>query len=136
MREPYDEPLWTQWKSLLPRIHVQAERNSGFVWRYKGEEDGPGFIEHGPLIMGNLSAWTDEKSLREFTFGPGTHGGIMKHRSRWFKPWPEGTIYNVLWWGSEDWTTAPGILDMAKRNLKLIQQWGPKLDLGLKVWSN
>jgi len=107
MRAPFeDRVLWKDWPVLLERAHIQAEKNLGYVDRYRGEFDPLGYTAprwpFEPLIMGNLSAWTNKQSLYDYTFGAGTHGGLVKHRSRWFEPWPYERPHFVMWWGKAD----------------------------------
>ena len=103
MRAPIEDPIWKDWAELSARANIQAESNLAYVGRYRGEDDPFGYIAprwpHEPLIMGNLSAWRSERELYNYTFGPGTHGGLVKHRSRWFEPWPHTRPSFVAWWG-------------------------------------
>jgi len=107
MREPYESPLWDKWRQLLPVVHLQAETTEGYVGRYRGEDDVLGYIAprwpDEPLTMGNLSAWTTPRALKAFTLGPGTHGSLMRHRARWFEPWPYNRPSMVMWWAEADY---------------------------------
>ena len=102
MKAPFDDAeVWRHWPELSRRANAQAEGNLGFVDRYRGEDDPLGYIAPRwpmePLIMGNLSAWVDLSSLFDYTFGSGTHGGMMKHRGKWFHPWPYNRPSFVAW---------------------------------------
>lgn len=106
MQEPYESKLWDKWRDLLDVVHYQVESAPGYLGRYKGENDPLGYIAPRwpgePLIMGNLSAWNSLRELERFTFGPGTHGNMMKHRDRWFRPWPFERPHFVAWYGRAD----------------------------------
>jgi hypothetical protein len=115
MSAPFeDTKFWKDWPELTKRANIQAERNLCFVDRYKGEEDPLGYIAPRwpaePLIMGNLSAWTSRRGLYDYTFGAGTHGGMVKHRSRWFEPWPHTRPHFVMWWGQAEITADDDII--------------------------
>lgn len=124
MREPWESSLWDKWRELVPVIHAQVASAYGYMGHYDGTTTGPGYIApypRDPLIMGNLSAWISVKALREFTFGPGSHNALLKHRAKWFAPWPDGVIYNAMWWQEFD-----GRFDLehAKEQLAKLQAHG------------
>lgn len=125
MRAPYSSQLWDKWRQLVPVIHSQVDNADGFLWRYDGTETDDGYIApypHDPLIMGNLSAWENPRKLHRYTFGPGSHGALLEHRSKWFIPWPEGVIYNVMWWAP---IVAPNTeIEYAKKQLLRLHAHG------------
>lgn len=104
MREPYTDPIWDRWKQLIPIVHHQAADTPGFIANLDGTENPDGYLapykKDNPLIMGNLSQWTNLKTLREFTYGPNTHGMLMRSalRRALFDHWPEGMVSHVMWW--------------------------------------
>lgn len=119
MRAPYEDPIWDQWRRLLSIVHLQAEAAPGYIGRYRGEDDVLGYIAprwpDEPLTMGNLSAWTNKKALRAFTFG-GAHAGLMRHRHRWFEEWKHDRPSLVMWWGEADRVDrADGVVDVVPR---------------------
>jgi len=128
MREPYTAKVWNNWRKLLPLVHLQAMAHPGYVGRYEGEHCPLGYIAPYPddeLVMGNLSAWASRPQLESFTFGPGTHGRLMRHRDKWFEPWTEGEAFNVMWWqpaGKFD-------LEFAKEQLARLRLVGPNHQL-------
>lgn len=103
MKAPMEDPIWMHWKELSERANIQAEGHPDYVGRYRGEDDPLGYIAPRwpaePLIMGNLSAWRNKQALYDYTFGPGTHGGMVKHRSNWFEPWTLDRPHFVAWYG-------------------------------------
>jgi len=45
MRAPYSDPLYDDFKVWLNALHALAEADTGFLWRYKGEDDDSGHIQ-------------------------------------------------------------------------------------------
>ena len=100
MRKPFTDPMWDEWKRLVPQVHDEAEAHAGFVARHHGEHYDLGYITpypHTPLIMGNLSQWRSKDDLFDFTFS-GTHKELMLRRTEWFEPWPPGLPVVAMWW--------------------------------------
>jgi len=126
MREPMGTPLWKDWPTLMERANIQAENHAGYLGRYRGEDDPLGYIAprfpQEELIMGNLSAWTNKRDLYDYTFGAGTHGGLVKHRSRWFEPWPFERPHFVMWWGKARLTAGGGITPVFDLDTAMLMQ--------------
>jgi hypothetical protein len=128
MRAPYTDPMWDEWKQLLPKVHDEADADPGFVARDHGEHSPLGYIAPWPtarpLLMGNLSQWRSRDDLFRFTF-TGTHRQMMLRRTEWFHPWPEGYHALVMWWAP------PGKFDIheARRKLLKLQLFGPGADV-------
>ena len=119
MRAPYSDPLYDDFKVWLKALHALAEADTGFLWRYKGEDDDSGHIQPypcAPLIMGNFSAWRNYDSLYDYTFSDG-HLEIMKKKRKWFKKMK--TPYVVLYYGYPLDLLKPKeeLLEVAKRKL-------------------
>jgi hypothetical protein len=103
MRAPFSDPLLADFRDQINTLHDIAKQHPGFVWRFPGEE----IFEQGyiipywtdPLIMGNLSVWTDYASLYDYTFH-GPHFKIMQSKRKWFEPILHP--YNVMWWRDKD----------------------------------
>tara|TARA_R110002126_G_C10490983_1_gene504940 strand:+ start:165391 stop:165831 length:441 start_codon:yes stop_codon:yes gene_type:complete len=126
MRAPYSDPLYDDFKVWLKALHALAEADTGFLWRYKGEDDHSGHIQPypcAPLIMGNLSAWRDYDSLNAYTFTDG-HLEIMKKKRKWFKKM--SIPYAVLYYGDESDLLRPKkvLLDMAKEKMAYLKKHG------------
>ena len=126
MRTPFNDPLFDDFREQLETLHALAEANPGFLWRYQGEKDKGGFIKpyaNAPLVMGNMSAWKDYRSLYDYTFSK-DHLGILKDKRKWFENTP--TPYTVLYYGIEDDLLKPDIelLEEAKRRLHHLNIYG------------
>lgn len=123
MREPFTAPVWKQWKELLPVVQAQVEAHPGYLGRYVGEADPLGYIAPYAdlLIMGNLSRWKTVNDLQHFTFAAGTHALLLKHRNKWFEPWPGGEAFNVMWWQDASFDFC---LDTAKEKLEQLRKRG------------
>ncbi len=120
MRTPFSDPLFDDFKEQLEELHTVAESNAGFLWRYQGEKDEAGFIKpysNAPLIMGNMSAWKDYRSLHEYTFSSG-HLEILRNKRKWFEKTP--SPYTVLYYGVEN--------DLLKPPLKLLEEAKKRLN--------
>ena len=119
MREPFDHPIWDDFKSRLEELHLLADDNPSFLWRYQGEKDEHGYIHpyrDNELLMGNLSAWSDYSSLFDYTFTAG-HLDIMKSKRKWFIPLPQP--WSVLFYGepSDLERSSEDLLEEAKQRL-------------------
>ena len=126
MRAPFDDPLFEDFREQLESIHALACSNPGWLWRYQGEEDDGGYIKpysNAPLIMGNMSAWKDYRSLYEFTFLT-EHLALLKNKRKWFDQLPKP--YAVLYYGvAEDLMRSPNdLLDEAKSRLNYFSIYG------------
>lgn len=115
MREPFDAPLFEDFRAMLDETHDSAARCPDFHWRYKGDP----YIRPypNPLIMGNLSGWHSLQGLKDFTFS-GAHLRLMQMKRKWFEPMPKP--YNVLWLanpgGAEIW--------YARLKLAILREFG------------
>jgi hypothetical protein len=118
MRVVFSDPLWDDFKSQLDIVHKAAENSPGFIDRLHGEQSEPGFIEHAPLVMGNLSAWASYEALHAFTFGE-PHYSLLRNKRKWFEA-PRRTPYNVMYYSDQ--------MDLreAMDNLSLFQIFGSK----------
>lgn len=127
MRKPYTDPVWDEWKQLLPQVHDEADAHPGFVARDHGEHYPLGYITPypcTPLVMGNLSQWRSREDLFDFTF-TGMHRKMMLRRTDWFEPWPDRYHALAMWWAP------PGKFDIhvARRKLMTLQLAGPSADV-------
>jgi hypothetical protein len=105
----------------LDDINHQAEHSPGFVWRLKGDGDNATSIRafDDPLLLVNLSAWTDLESLKAFVYRT-THAQLLRERHRWFHP-PQ-VAHQALWWIPAGHTPS---LHEAKQKLAHIDRHGP-----------
>lgn len=126
MRATFCDPLFDDFKAQLDPLHVLAESNAGFVWRYQGEKDSDGYIKpyaDDPMIMGNMSAWRDYDSLFRYVFTE-EHLALMRMKRKWFNtslhPW------TVLYYGTEESLKRSNqeILSEAKQRLEHLVIYG------------
>lgn len=127
LRAPLDDPSMAEFRRALGPINALARATPGFVWSFDHEtadddtdnddeqprhqqnnnDDQPDprigvpLLERDPLIMPQLSLWTNLAALQHFAFKSG-HAVYLKRRREWFFP-PDpaaGTDppYAVCWW--------------------------------------
>lgn len=121
LRHPADDPRLREFVSALARINARAEQAPGFVWRHpteNGHLDGTDLLGD-PLIVVNLSVWTDYRPLHEFTYRD-AHGHLLRHRNRWFTRVP--TPATALWWIPAGQYPTP---EQALRRLEYLRRYGP-----------
>lgn len=103
MRESFDHELFADFRAMLPAVHAHAESYDGYVGRYQGELSKQGYImpyANHPLMMGNLSWWTNHQDLVDYTF-TGPHMEMMREKRKWFYP-PKIKPYTVLYYAPTD----------------------------------
>lgn len=116
MRKPYSDPVWNEWKKLVPIIHERAESSDGFIANYSGVNTREGYLtpyKGSPLFMGNFTAWRDRESAEAFTYS-GMHGKLLKHKNKWFVP---GFSAQVGWYSE------PTKFDISLARLKLAEHY-------------
>jgi hypothetical protein len=81
----------------LDRINALAEASPGFVWRLKGDGNNATDIQAtpDPLLIPNMSVWTDAESLFDFVYRT-AHTPVMAKRRDYFERF-DGA-YQALWW--------------------------------------
>lgn len=95
---PLDDPKISGFVKGLDRINHLAEASDGFVWRLKEEDsdNATGLSPYeDPLIIVNMSVWTDVDSLKLFAYHS-DHLALYMNRKKWFHP-PTGA-HMALWW--------------------------------------
>jgi len=116
MKHPYSDPIWNGWKTAVAQIHRQVRLVKGFHSMLDGRDSEAGYLipyREMPLIMGNLTAWTDKEALRRFVVD-GAHGALMNAKSRWFHP-PKWKPYSVFYHAEE--------LDLERAKRELCMLW-------------
>jgi serine/threonine protein kinase HipA of HipAB toxin-antitoxin module len=105
----------------LDDINHLAEHSPGFVWRLKGDGDNATSIRafDDPLLLVNLSVWTDLENLKAFVYRT-THAQLLRERHRWFHP--TQVAHQALWWIPAGHTPT---LHEAKLKLAQIECHGP-----------
>jgi len=81
----------------LDQVNALAEASPGFVWRLTGEGNSATDIQPtvDPLLLMNMSVWTDAESLFDFVYRT-SHTPVMAKRRDWFERF-DGA-FKALWW--------------------------------------
>ena len=125
LRQPLDHTANTEFVSVLDAVNQLAELTPGFVWRLQADGgQASSYIKasEDPLVIVNLTVWSDVESLRHFTYKSG-HGAYFRRRREWFQPADEPTM--VCWWVAAGQTPT---LDDAMRRLELLRRHGPSAE--------
>jgi len=120
LKQPLDHPATRDFVGNLERINALADRQPGFVWRPIGDGDGSfDVIElDEPLVVLNLSVWTDPESLAAFVYRT-AHREVMRRRREWFEAME---VYLALWWVPAGHRPTPA---EAVEQLAHLQRHGP-----------
>ncbi len=96
LKHDINDPRIADFVNNLNRVNFAAERSQGFVWRLK-DEAGNAFSMPSagdPMIIPNLSVWTDVESLENFVFKT-VHKRIYQRRAEWFEVMER--MHFVMW---------------------------------------
>lgn len=113
-RHGMDHPDLAGFVEMLDPINHQADAAPGFVWRLTdpGSNNATSITFYDdPLMLVNLSVWTDIESLRTYVYRTG-HASMVKRRREWADPLESRHL--VLWW-----VPAGHIPDIAEGDAKL-----------------
>ncbi len=96
LRYDINDPRIADFVNNLNRVNAAAERSNGFVWRLKDEAGNAVSMtrESDPLVIPNLSVWTDVGSLENFVFKT-VHKRIYDRRAEWFEVMER--MHFVMW---------------------------------------
>ena len=94
---PQGDPRVAPFFAALDRINALADQAPGFVWRLQSDSGNATDIQStaDPLLLVNLSVWTDAEALFEFVYRS-AHTSVMTQRRDFFERF-EGA-YQALWW--------------------------------------
>ena len=99
-RAPLDHPAMAEFVAATPAVNALARSTPGFVWSFDNDDPsariGVPELVADPLLMPQLSVWTDVMSLKHFAFKSG-HSAYYKRRREWFEE-IEDMPAHVLWW--------------------------------------
>lgn len=97
MLAPEGDPRVQGFFDALDEVNALADASPGFVWRLVGDGTNATDIQPttDPLLLLNMSVWTDAESLFAFVYRTG-HTPVMAKRRDWFDRF-EGA-YMALWW--------------------------------------
>ena len=98
-RAPLDHPIMAEFVVATPAVNALARSSPGFVWSFDNDDfsaraDVPELVAD-PLLMPQLSVWTDVRSLKHFAFRS-DHVSYYKRRREWFEDIEPP--FSVLWW--------------------------------------
>ncbi len=147
LRAPADSPQIAEFAAALDRINGLADRAAGFVWRHSaaghlgagaidtaghlgaGAIDTAGHLRAGavtpvdsgadPLLIVNLSVWTDYPHLHDFTYRT-AHMHYLRRRLEWFERLEPPVT--ALWWVPDGERPGPG---QAMARLHVLRRYGP-----------
>ncbi|WP_336958836.1 DUF3291 domain-containing protein [Sphingobium aquiterrae] len=121
---PQGDPRVAPFFEALDRINALAESAPGFVWRLKDEGGNATAIQvtPDPLLIPNMSLWTDAESLFDFVYRS-AHMSVMARRRDSFERF-EG-VWQALWWVPAN--SVPTVNDGLSR-LWLLDRFGPGQD--------
>ncbi len=96
MLAPIDDPVMSDFVNNLDRINEIAERNKGFVWRLKGDENNAIALRvfADDFLIINMSVWESKDSLFEFTYSS-AHVEVLKRKKEWFQKMTD--MHMALW---------------------------------------
>lgn len=99
LRAPIDHPDSAGFVDQLDAVNERSEAAHGFVWRFVDDSGtsatGYQHDPDDPLLITNLSVWSDPSALRAF-LADELHRKAMIRRREWFDPLDGPTT--VLWW--------------------------------------
>jgi hypothetical protein len=126
LRAPLDSPTLKEFADFLDPVNAFAEQSPGFVWRLAAADGQAAAylppVYDDPLVITNLTVWTDLASLRAFAYET-VHRYFLQSRRKWFDRAVGRQV--VLWWVPAG--HLPG-LDEAKRRLVLLEERGPSAE--------
>ena len=96
LRYDINDPRVADFVNNLNRVNAVAERSPGFVWRLKEDADTSVAMmpDADPMVIPNLSVWTDMTSLENFVFKT-VHKRIYDRRAEWFELMDK--MHFVMW---------------------------------------
>jgi hypothetical protein len=122
MLGPRGDPVVQGFYDELDRVNALADGSPGFVWRLVGEAGANATDIQptaDPLLLMNMSVWTDAESLFDFVYRT-AHTPVMAQRRNWFEKF-DGA-FMALWWMPAG--TIPTINDGLSR-LWHLDRFGP-----------
>jgi hypothetical protein len=96
LRYDINDPRVADFVNNLNRVNAAAERSPGFVWRLVADADTSLAMtpDADPMVIPNLSVWTDVSSLENFVFKT-VHKRIYDRRAEWFEVMDR--MHFVMW---------------------------------------
>jgi hypothetical protein len=124
MKAPSDSPTMKEFMDNLNPVNAIADASPGFIWRLQDENGNATGIKpfDDPLVLVNLSVWTDMDSLKNYMLRTG-HVDFLKRRYEWFEKMSGPN--HVMWWVDNDHT--PTLFE-AKEKLNYLMKFGDTPD--------
>ena len=89
LKAPLDDPSLKEFVDFLDPVNAFAEQSPGFVWRPHGRRRCGGVIPaiavRDPMMITNLTVWTDLESLRVFAYET-VHRYFLQSRRKMVRP--------------------------------------------------
>jgi Domain of unknown function (DUF3291) len=128
---PLDDLSMSELQMAMDPVNALAKATPGFVWSLDGDasqqqrQEVP-LLRDDPLLMPQLSLWTDPAPLQHFAFKSG-HAMYLKRKREWFTA--VSPPFAVCWWRRVDqqqqsWPT----LKEAFEKCEHLKQHGPTAD--------
>jgi len=99
LRLPLDHPSMTEFRLAMDPINALAKSTPGFVWSLDDcnneQRNAVSMLKEDPLLMPQLSIWTNVQSLQHFAFKSG-HAMYLKRKREWFTA--VEPPFAVCWW--------------------------------------
>ena len=115
------DPVVAGFYAELDAINALADAAPGFVWRLQGDGNDATDLHPAPdpLLLINLSVWTDAEALFDFVYRSG-HVRVMAGRRQWFER--ASNAFQALWWVPAGHRPS---IDEAFAKLWLLDRYGP-----------
>ncbi len=124
MKGTADSTIMKEFMDNLDPVNAIADTSPGFIWRLQDESGDATSIQafEDPLLLVNMSVWTDFESLKTYTLKSG-HLDFLKRRYEWFEKMDKAS--HVMWWIKEGHIPT---LDEAKSKLEQLIKYGDTPD--------
>lgn len=121
---PDGDPRVAEFFAQLDAVNALAEASPGFVWRLIGDGNNATDLQPtpDPLMIVNMSTWTDADALFGFVYRS-AHTPVMAKRKDWFERF--GGAYQALWWVKAGHRPT---IDEGLARLWMLDRYGPTPD--------
>jgi hypothetical protein len=101
LKAPMDDPSMTEFRLAMDPINSLAKATPGFVWSLNDDDAASRnqvpMLRDDPLLMPQLSLWTNVDALQHFAFKSG-HAMYYKRKREWFTAPVVEPPFAVCWW--------------------------------------
>lgn len=122
---PIDDPSMSEFRLAMAPVNQLAQATPGFVWSLDddGDRHTVPLLAADPLLMPQLSLWTNASSIQHFAFASG-HAMYWRRRRQWFATGTRNSYHAVCWWRPAD-AAEPPTLHEAFARLDILRAKGP-----------